>query len=241
MLAGVFLAFVVLLTAAIAWVSVDAARRGRYWYLWALLLSFVGLLGLIPWIIARRQTPVIPGGFSGAHLWAIRLTAPLFAMAHGILSIAVAVLLFAPVLFLHARVAGSSMAPTLVDQDRVLVNKVIYSESDPEREHVVMLQYPVNPTRMFISRVIATSGDDVVIRRGAVSVNGRARDDVHVPPEFRSFEDWGPMKVPDGYFFVMGDHRNSSSDSRHWGFVPKKYILGKVQYRWWPIDRARSF
>ena len=66
------------------------------------------------------------------------------------------------------------------------------------------------------------------------------RDD-YVPPDFRSYEDYGPQIVPEGYYFVMGDHRNNSSDSRHWGMVPKRYIIGKVQLRWWPIPTARIF
>jgi signal peptidase I len=66
-------------------------------------------------------------------------------------------------------------------------------------------------------------------------------DESFVPAEYRTRKDWGPQVVPEGYYFVMGDHRNNSSDSRHWGFVPKKYILGKVQYRWWPLSAARVF
>ncbi len=61
------------------------------------------------------------------------------------------------------------------------------------------------------------------------------------PPEYRSHDDWGPQVIPEGYYFVMGDHRNNSSDSRHWGFVPKKYIIGKVQLRWWPVPSGRVF
>ena len=61
------------------------------------------------------------------------------------------------------------------------------------------------------------------------------------PSEYRSHDDWGPQVIPEGYYFVMGDHRNNSSDSRHWGMVPKKYIIGKVQLRWWPVPTARVF
>ena len=66
-------------------------------------------------------------------------------------------------------------------------------------------------------------------------------DDDYVPSEFRSHDDWGPQMIQEGYYFVMGDHRNNSSDSRHWGLVPKKYIIGKVQVRWWPMPEARVF
>ena len=65
--------------------------------------------------------------------------------------------------------------------------------------------------------------------------------DDYVSSEYRSHDDWGPQVIPEGYYFVMGDHRNNSSDSRHWGMVPKKYIIGKVQIRWWPVPTARVF
>ena len=76
---------------------------------------------------------------------------------------------------------------------------------------------------------------------GRVYVNDIALHDDYVPAEFRSHDDWGPTVVDQGYYFVMGDHRNNSSDSRHWGSVPKKYIVGKVKVRWWPIQDARIF
>jgi signal peptidase I len=66
-------------------------------------------------------------------------------------------------------------------------------------------------------------------------------NDDYVAAEFRSHDDYGPRVIDEGYYFVMGDHRNNSSDSRHWGFVPKKYIIGKVQVRWWPLQNARVF
>jgi signal peptidase I len=143
--------------------------------------------------------------------------------------------------FQVARVDGLSMAPTLEDHDRLIVNKLVYELGDPRPGDIVMLYYPINPEKMFVKRVIAKEGDTVRIVDGRVYVNDIPLRDDYVPAEFRSHDDWGPQKIQQGYYFVMGDHRNNSSDSRHWGFVPKKYIVGKVKVRWWPLQDARIF
>ncbi|HEV3062517.1 MAG TPA: signal peptidase I [Vicinamibacterales bacterium] len=143
--------------------------------------------------------------------------------------------------FQVARVDGLSMAPTLEDHDRLIVNKLVYELGDPRPGDIVMLYYPLNPEKMFVKRVIAKESDVVRIVDGRVYVNDIPLHDEYVPPEFRSHDDWGPQVVQQGYYFVMGDHRNNSSDSRHWGPVPKKYIVGKVKVRWWPIQDARIF
>lgn len=151
-----------------------------------------------------------------------------------------------------ARVEGQSMAPTLVDQDRLIVNKFTYRFCisipplhlgcrDPRPSDIVMLYYPVDPDKSFVKRVIAEAGDTVRISDGRVFVNDLPVSDEYVAPDYRSHDNHGPEVIPEGYYFVMGDHRNNSSDSRHWGFVPKKYIIGRVQLRWWPIVRARLF
>ncbi len=143
--------------------------------------------------------------------------------------------------FQVARVDGLSMAPTLEDHDRLIVNKLVYEIGDPRPGDIVMLYYPLNPEKMFVKRVIAKEGDTVRIVDGHVDVNGIPLQDDYVPQEFRSHDDWGPQVVQQGYYFVMGDHRNNSSDSRHWGPVPKKYIVGKVKVRWWPLQDAKIF
>jgi signal peptidase I len=143
--------------------------------------------------------------------------------------------------FQVARVEGQSMAPTLSDQDRLIVNKLAYRIGDPRRGDIVMLYYPSDPDKSFVKRVIAEEGDQIRIVDGRVYVNDVPMADDFVPPEYRSHDDHGPMVIQEGYYFVMGDHRNNSSDSRHWGQVPKRYIIGKVQLRWWPIPNARVF
>jgi signal peptidase I len=129
--------------------------------------------------------------------------------------------------FQVARVEGLSMAPTLVDQDRLIVNKLIYRLSAPRRGDIVMLYYPLKPEKSFVKRVIAEEGDTVKIVDGRVFVNDVPLADPYVASEYRSHDDWGPQIISEGYYFVMGDHRNNSSDSRHWGMVPKRYIIGK--------------
>ena len=143
--------------------------------------------------------------------------------------------------FQVARVDGLSMAPTLEDHDRLIVNKLVYELSEPRPGDIVMLYYPLNPEKMFVKRVIAKEGDVVRIVDGKVYVNDVPLQDDYVPQEFRSHDDYGPQVVQQGYYFVMGDHRNNSSDSRHWGLVPKKYIVGKVKLRWWPLQDAKIF
>ena len=181
----------------------------------------------------------------------LRLTRPGFSLAQvqeelvawikTLISAAVYAILIVTFGFQVARVEGLSMAPTLADQDRLIVNKLAYRIGEPRRSDIVMLFYPLNPDKSFVKRVIAEEGDTVRIVDGKVYVNEVPLNDDYVPQEYRSHDDWGPQVIPEGYYFVMGDHRNNSSDSRTWGFVPKRYIIGKVQLRWWPVLTARVF
>ena len=140
-----------------------------------------------------------------------------------------------------ARVEGHSMAPTLANQDRLVVDRLTYRIGKPTPGDIVMFHVPVAPERLFVKRIIAEAGDVVLIRNGRVTVNGGQLDDRYVPADFRSHEDWGPYTVPSEYYVVMGDHRNRSSDSRHWGPVPREAIVGRVQTRWWPLSSVTLF
>ena len=177
----------------------------------------------------------------GSSAWLNRLGEELVAWFKTLASAAVYATLIVTFGFQVARVEGMSMAPTLQDQDRLIVNKLAYRVGDPHVGDIVMLYYPLKPEKSFVKRVIAEEGDQVRVVDGRVYRNDVPLDDSFVPPEYRSHDDWDPQVIPEGYYFVMGDHRNNSSDSRHWGFVPKKYIIGKVQLRWWPLGHARVF
>jgi signal peptidase I len=139
------------------------------------------------------------------------------------------------------RVEGFSMEPTFNNGDRLIVDRLDYELRDPQAGEVVVLYYPLNPEQVLIKRVIAKEGDTVRMARGHVFVNDQPVRDDYIPPTFRSHEDWGPERVEQGYYFVMGDDRIDSWDSREWGQVPKRYIFGKVKIRWWPLHEATIF
>jgi signal peptidase I len=143
--------------------------------------------------------------------------------------------------FQVARVEGQSMAPTLEDQDRLIVNKLAYRLHDPQVGDIVMLYYPKDPDKSFVKRVVGEPNDTLKSVDGRVYRNGVPLDDDFIPEQYRDHDTWGPLQVPEGYYFVMGDHRSNSSDSRTWQYVPKRYIIGKVQLRWWPVADARMF
>ena len=143
--------------------------------------------------------------------------------------------------FQVARVEGRSMEPTLEDQDRLVVNKLAYHLHDPEVGDIVMLLHPGNPRQRLVKRVVAEPGDTVAFRDGRVLRNGALAPEDFIPADLRSHESLDAVVVPEGYYFVLGDHRNDSSDSRRFGPVPTKYILGRIQVRWWPLGHARHF
>jgi signal peptidase I len=156
-----------------------------------------------------------------------------------LLSVSVAVLMGCSLEF--ARVDGQSMAPTLANHDRLVVDKLAYRFGKPTPGDIVMFHAPRTPEQVFVKRIVAEAGDVVRILDGRVFVNDRVLDDSQVPTHFRSHEDWGPYRVPDDFYLVLGDHRNRSSDSRHWGPVAREAIIGKVHARWWPLANASFF
>jgi signal peptidase I len=182
--------------------------------------------------------PVEAGGWSRTFA---RVGEELVAWMKTVVSAAVYATLIVTFGFQVARVEGQSMVPTLEDQDRLIVNKLVYRYSSPKFGDVVMLYYPEEPEKSFVKRVMAEPEDTIRSEGGKVYRNEVLVDDAFIPEEYRMFDSWGPYVVKRGYYFVMGDHRNNSSDSRSWGEVPKKYIIGRVQIRWWPLSHAKIF
>ena len=156
-------------------------------------------------------------------------------------SLAVTIALIAATGCVSARVDGVSMTPTLDNADRLFVDMLSYEWTPPRPNDIVAVAYPRQRGRMVVKRVIAAEGDTVQIAAGRVFVNGRRINDDYVPEGFRSRDDWGPERIPRGSYFVLGDHRNRSTDSRHWGVVAKRDIRGRISVRWWPWRSMRTF
>ena len=141
-------------------------------------------------------------------------------------------------------VEGSSMYPTLVNHERLLVNKFTYFVSDPQKGEIIVFRYPKDESRDFIKRVIATAGDTVEMRSGKVLVNGTEIDEPYTwkeDPKGPNLSDYRKSVVPEGHIFVLGDNRNNSEDSRFAdvGFVPLDLVKGKASLAFWPVDRWR--
>ena len=134
------------------------------------------------------------------------------------------------------RVQGTSMLPLLEDGERIIVNKFVYRFRPIERGEVVVFWYPRDPSVSFIKRVVGLPGDLVEIRSGALYVNGQRAEEDYLLPKFRGDESDPPVEVKKGFYYVLGDHRNSSNDSRSWGEVPEKYIYGRAVFRFWPLS-----
>src|SRR6185503_72263 len=142
------------------------------------------------------------------------------------------------------KVEGTSMLPRLHDGERIFVNKLIYYDDfrwapKIERGDIVVFWFPDDPSKSYIKRVIGLPGDVIEVHEGIVRVNGRDIEENHLDPRLNlSHRSQAPTIVRANYYFVMGDNRDNSSDSRIWGLVPKKYIYGKALFRYWPLGTA---
>jgi signal peptidase I len=151
------------------------------------------------------------------------------------LALVIIVFLYQPV-----KVEGTSMAPLLSDQERIFINKFVYRFEAIHRGDVVVFWYPLDRSKSFIKRVIALPGETVTIRQGVVTVNGTVVPEPYVPPQYEDVSDYGPTPVPADSYFVMGDHRISSNDSRVFGPVPSQFIYGRAVFAYWPVDHFGS-
>jgi signal peptidase I len=162
---------------------------------------------------------------SGWKLWMRDL---IFSAAASVLIIT---FLYQPV-----RVEGTSMLPRLVDQDRLFINKFVYHFEAIEPGDVVVFHYPRDPQKSYIKRIIATPGDRLRIDQGRVFVNGKLLSEPYIPDEYRDTRSLEAMVIPNDEYFVMGDHRSISSDSREFGPVKRDLIYGKAAFVYWPTQ-----
>src|SRR3954467_4103370 len=143
------------------------------------------------------------------------------------------------IIFLYqpVKVEGTSMMPSLEDQERIFVNKFVYRLEPLERGDIVVFRYPRDPSKSYIKRVIGMAGDRIRIEGGTVYVNGQALGETYVPAEYEDTRSYPEIVVPANSFFVLGDHRSMSNDSRDFGSVNQGYIYGKAVFGYWPMEK----
>ena len=155
------------------------------------------------------------------------------------LAISLAVSAFVIVfLYQPVKVEGGSMMPSLTNRERVFVNKFVYRLESIERGDVVVFRYPRDPSLSFIKRVIGVPGDRIRIEDGQVYVNGKAlEEDYLFPPFVDRDQSFSEIVLEPNKYFVMGDHRNMSDDSRDFGPLDVTYIYGKASFVYWPLEK----
>jgi signal peptidase I len=150
---------------------------------------------------------------------------------------AVVIIIF---LYQPVKVEGTSMAPLISDQERIFINKLVYRFEPISRGDVVVFWYPNDRTKSFIKRVVGLPGETVEIRQGHVYVDDKRLEEPYILPEYLDSNNYPPFRVPAREYFVMGDHRDSSNDSRMFGPVRAEYIYGKAVFAYWPMDHFGS-
>jgi signal peptidase I len=143
------------------------------------------------------------------------------------------------IIFLYqpVKVEGVSMMPGLEDQERIFVNKFVYRWEPIQRGDIIVFRYPRDTSKSYIKRVIGVAGDRVHIVKGQVYVNGEALDEDYVPSDYADGRSYPELFVPRNSYFVLGDHRTMSSDSREFGPVNDRYIYGKAVFGYWPMEK----
>lgn len=132
------------------------------------------------------------------------------------------------------------MLPLLKNHERIVVNKVAYHVESIRRGDIIVFHYPIDPAESFIKRVIGLPGDWVSVKDGQVYVNGKRLREPYVPPAYLGDETYSPVHVAPNQYYVLGDHRDFSNDSRVWGTVARKYIYGKAVFAYWPLGDVGS-
>ena len=177
--------------------------------------------------VEKEQRRSSDAGRSSLRSWMRDLILSVFV------SIFIIVFLYQPV-----RVEGTSMLPMLEDQDRLFINKVAYRVGEIHRGDVVVFLYPHDHEKSYIKRVIALPGDDLRIDHGCVYVNGQKVPESYVPARYADDRSLPETIIPEQHYFLMGDHRSISSDSREFGSVDRALIYGKAAFVYWPVDQV---
>ena len=143
------------------------------------------------------------------------------------------------IIFLYqpVKVEGTSMMPGLEDQERIFVNKFVYRLEPIARGDIVVFRYPRDTSKSYIKRVIGVAGDRVRIENGQVYVNGDPVAEDYVPADYADARSYSEITVPKNTFFVLGDHRTMSNDSRDFGPVNERFIYGKAVFGYWPMEK----
>ena len=175
----------------------------------------------------RPVAPPAPRASSAIGLW-----------LRDLLISAAASVLIITFLYQPVRVEGTSMLPRLEDRDRLFINKFVYHIEAIERDDIVVFRYPRDPVKSYIKRVIGLPGDHIRIVHGQVWLNGKPLREPYVPEEYRDTRSMSELTVPDDSYFMMGDHRSISSDSREFGPVARDLIYGKAVFVYWPAKDA---
>jgi signal peptidase I len=139
-------------------------------------------------------------------------------------------------LFQFFWIPSRSMEPTLLINDRIIVTRFSYWFNEPQRGDVVVFKYPLDPKKDYVKRLIGLPGEKIQIINSKLYINDILVEESYLP-EGLKFGDFGPIQVPEGNYFMMGDNRNNSSDSRVWGFVEEDLLIGKAQFIYWPLGR----
>ncbi len=159
------------------------------------------------------------------------------------LAVALALAIFiTQVIIVNARVPTGSMEPTIMTGDRVIGFRPAYWFKSPERGDIIIFRYPDDETQLYVKRVIGMPGESLEIREGKIYLNGDTEPFVVENSDPAATGNFGPFQVPPGHYFVMGDNRNNSWDSRYWQntYVPENNILGEAVFRLWPSPGALS-